>query len=67
MPCFGRERDQLLDQLLVAALEVELVDDLADAARGPQLGDERVGVVVALLDELGGEVERLLLAADLAA
>ena len=62
----GGEGDQFLDQLLVAAFEVELVDDLADAPRGPQLRDERVRVVVALVDELGREVERLLLAADVA-
>ena len=63
----GGQRDQLVHQLLVAAFEVELVDDLADAARGPQLGDEGVRVVVALVDELGREVERFFVVADLAA
>ena len=63
----GRERDQLVHQFLVAAFEVELVDDVADAARGPELGDEGVRVVVALVDELGGEVERLFVVADFAA
>ena len=57
----GGQRDQLVDQLVVPAFEVELVDDLADAARGPELVDEGVRVVVAFVDEVGGEVERLLL------
>src|SRR5262249_26078134 len=62
-----RERDEFLHELLIAALEVDLVDDVADAARGPEFGHERVRVVVALLHKLAREVERLLLIADFAA
>ena len=58
--------DQFLHQLVVLAVEVHLVEDLAHAADGPQLLDEGQRFVVALLDERGGEVELLLLVADLA-
>ena len=51
--------DQLRHQLLVPALEVQLVEDFADAADGPELLDEGVGVVGAFVDEVGGEVELL--------
>ena len=62
-----RQRDQFVHQLLVAAFEIQLVDDLAHPPRRPQLGHEGVGVVIALFDQLGGEVERLFLVADFAA
>ena len=52
--------DQLLDQLVVLALQVDFVEDLAHAADGPELLDEAVAFVAALLDQLGGEIELLL-------
>ena len=60
----GREGDELIHKLFVAAFEVELVDDFADATRGPEFGDEGVGVIITFVDEVGREVERLLLFGD---
>ena len=58
------ELDQLLDQFLVLALQVQFIEDFADPADGPELLDEGQGLVVALFHQLGGEVVGLLLAAD---
>ena len=53
-----RELDQLLHQLVVFALQVDLVDDLADPPHGPQLLDEGERLVLALWSlSLAGEVE----------
>ena len=38
----GAQRDQLVDQLLVLAVQVDLVDDEADPPDGPELLDEVV-------------------------
>ncbi len=51
--------NQLLDQLVVFAFEVDLVEDVAHAADGPELFDEAVGGVAALLHEGGRKIELL--------
>ena len=58
------ERDQFLDQFLVLALQVDLVDQLADPAHGPQLLDKGIRLIAGTGDQLGREVKRPLLAAD---
>lgn len=63
----GGERDELVHKLFIAAFEVELVDDVANAAGSPELGDEGVGIIITFVDQVGGEVERLFLVADGAA
>ncbi len=40
-----RESDQFVDQFLVGAVEVERVDDFADASECPEFFDEAVGFV----------------------
>ena len=55
----GGQIDQFLDQLVVLAPQVQLVEDFAHAADGPQLLDERKALVVALLDQRGREIELL--------
>ena len=62
-----RQGNQLLDQFVVLALQVHLVDDIADAAHGPKLFDECIRVVLALLRQLRRKIEFSLFLADLAA
>ena len=40
-----RESDQFVDQFLVGAVEVERVDDFADASQCPEFFDEAIGFV----------------------
>jgi len=62
----GGQCDQFVDQFLVLTLQIDLVDNLADAADRPQFLDEGLRVVRGLLDQLGGKTECLLRAIDLA-
>ena len=62
VPC--RELDQFLDELVVLALEVQFVEDLADPADRPELLDEGVRLVAALFDQVDPEIELLPLAVD---
>ena len=61
------ERDQLVGQLLVHPVEVDLVDDEADAADRPEPLDEVVRRPAPRAREIGLDLDRLPIAADLAA
>ena len=56
---FGGQRGQFADQFRVLSVQIDLVDDLAHAAHGPELFDEGLRVIGGFLDELAREVERL--------
>ncbi len=62
----GCQGDEFFHQFFVPAFDVELVDDIADSARGPEFGHERVCVIITFGNKVGGEVERLFFVADFA-
>ena len=51
------EGDQLVHQLLVLSVHVDLVDEVADAADGPEPFDEVVAAAPIGARQLGGELE----------
>ena len=61
----GAQADQLVDQLPVLARHVDLVDQVADPPDGPEPLDELMGTAPVADLQLGRELERPALAADL--
>ena len=63
---FRAEGDQLVNQLFVLAMEVDLVDQVAEPAHDPEPLDEVVARTSVSAGQLGREFELAALAADLA-